>query len=81
MLSDKIVLQFSQQFKEVSPMQKASEMLADLGGYHVSTGASLGVVAALIGGGVGLSYALPEGDASGGRGGCGEGAGAGGGGR
>ena len=31
MFKDKVVVQFSQQFKEVSPMQKMSEMLAELG--------------------------------------------------
>ena len=38
-------------------------MIADFGGYHVGTEASLGFVALVLGGGVGLSLALPAPDA------------------
>lgn len=41
-----------------------SKMIADFGGYHVSTAVSLGVVAALLVGGVGASYLLPQPDKS-----------------
>lgn len=35
------------------------KILADFGGYHISTGASLGVVAGILGLGVGTSLLLP----------------------
>ena len=36
------------------------KMIADFGGVHVDTAVSLGVVATLLAGGVGVSLALPE---------------------
>jgi predicted tellurium resistance membrane protein TerC len=38
------------------------KMIADFGGYHISTGVSLAVVAGALAGGVGLSLALPDPD-------------------
>ena len=38
-------------------------MIADFGGYHVGTEASLAIVATVLGGGVGLSLLLPLPDA------------------
>lgn len=39
------------------------KMIADFGGYHVGTEASLAIVATVLGGGVGLSLLLPLPDA------------------
>lgn len=37
-----------------------AKMVADFGGYHISTGVSLAVVASALAAGVGLSLALPD---------------------
>jgi predicted tellurium resistance membrane protein TerC len=39
-----------------------AKMVADFGGYHISTGVSLAVVASALAAGVGLSLALPDAD-------------------